>query len=357
MFKILERYIAKTLVLATALTTLIMSGILFLMTFLGELKNTGEGDYGFSQALIYVFMRMPGEIYRFTPMLILLGSIAGLSMLSRYRELAVMRASGFSIRQIIASVLVTAFLLTIGMGLMGEWWAPKLSYNAEINKENDKNRGQAVVTSAGIWLHVDNNFIHIDHVVGHELLRGVTRYQFDDNHHLEASYFAKTLTYENKEWIMNDVVKTTFYHDRTRSEAFPRANFNLKFNTNLLNVGLVDPNEMSLSRLARFSNYLDKNGLQSSEYRYEFWQRVLQPIASLIMVFLAIPFVLGTLTMSTFGWRMLIGVMMGFAFFISNAFLGQICIVYQVPAAFAALLPLIGFAIFGVFLSKRLIRR
>lgn len=240
MIKILERYIAKAVIYATAMTSLIIVGVLFLMTLLSELKNIGEGDYGFSQAVIFVLMRMPSELYQFSPMLILLGSIAGLSALTTYRELAVMRVSGFSVRQIIYSTLSAAFLLTMLIGIVGEWAAPKLNYIAEINKENDKNAGVAVVTSAGIWLHIDNNFIHVEHVVGRQLLEDVTRYEFDDKHRLLAAYYAKTLSYQHNKWVMNGVVKTTFYHDRTKSEAMPQSDWNVKFNTNLLNVGLMD---------------------------------------------------------------------------------------------------------------------
>lgn len=356
MLKILARYIAKTTIFATGFVALIIMGVLFLMTLLGELKNIGQGDYGLLQAIIYVFMRLPNEIYQFGPLLILLGSIIGLSILSSSRELAVMRASGFSIRQIITSVLSAALLLIVLLSLLGEFLAPNLSYRAEINKENAQNAGQAVVTAAGVWLHIDNNFIHIKHVVGRHLLEGVTRYEFDDKHHLLTAYYAKTLVYENNKWVMHDVVKTAFYNQRTKSVAMPTANWDLKINTNLLNVGLVDPNEMSLPKLAKFSRYLAQNGLQASEYQYEFWQRVFKPFASLIMIFLAIPFVLGALSAATLSWRLLMGIFVGFAFFISNAFLGQLCIVLQMPAFLAAALPLLLFAMLGFVLSNRLIR-
>lgn len=357
MMKILERYIAKAIMMATGLTALVITGILFLISLLNELKNVGEGDYGFYQALFYVCMRMPSELYQFSPMLILLGSITGLSILSAYREIIVMRVSGFSIRQIILSVITVSFMLILAIGLIGEGVAPKLSNLAETYKENDRNAGQAVVTTAGIWLHVDNNFIHIEHVVGHHLLEGVTRYQFDSQHHLQSTYYAKTLSYQNHQWIMNDVVKTTFYQDRTQSQAFSHSHWDVKFNPNLLNVGLIDPSQMTLPGLAKFAAYLEQNGLQANEYRYEFWQRVFQPLASLVMIFLAIPFVLGTLRASSLGFRLVVGILVGFAFFISNAFLGQVCVVYQVPAILAAFLPLFIFAIVGIFLSQRLLKQ
>lgn len=356
MIKILERYIAKTIIFATGIAALILISILFLLSLMGEAKSIGEGDYGFGQTVLYVLLRLPNDLYHFSPLFILLGSIIGLSMLASYRELAVMRSSGFSIRKIIGSVLSAALLLILLISLVGEYIGPGLSYKAFIHKENAKNAGQAVVTAAGTWIHIDNNFIHVQRMMGRERLYGVTRYQFDDQHHLQVAYYAKVLVFEDKRWLMKDGVKTTFYNERTKSQSFAEAPWDLKLNPNLLNIGLVDANEMSLSKLAKFSRYLEQNGLQASEYKFNFWQRIFQPIASIVMIFLAIPFVLGALSHSTMGWRIVIGILAGFAFFILNAMLGQLCVVYQIPPLFAALLPPLLFAIFGFLLSKQMIR-
>lgn len=356
MTTILQRYIARVIFAATGLASVIILGILALVIILRELKNLGEGDYGIGQAVLYVIFRLPNELYQFSPMLILLGTIIGLSVLSNHKELAVMRTAGFSMRRIMASVLSAALLLILTISVVGEWIGPELSYKAEVRKENAQNAGQAVVTAAGVWFHVDDNFIHVQRVVGRQLLEGVTRYQFDDKHRLQAAYYAKSMSYQNKQWQMHNVVKTTFYDERTKSQSFPHAAWDLKFNPTLLNVSLVEPNEMSLSKLSKLANYLEQNGLQSSEYRFDFWKRIFQPLASLVMVFLAIPFVLGTFSTSTLGRRILIGILVGFAFFILNAILAQLCIVFQLPAMLAAVLPAILFGMVGVYLSNRLIR-
>ncbi|MBX3708790.1 MAG: LPS export ABC transporter permease LptG [Gammaproteobacteria bacterium] len=357
MIKILERYIAKTIILTTGLVALIVMSVLFLMSLLGEVKSIGEGDYGLREVIFYVLLRLPSELYHFSPLLILLGSIIGLSILSSYRELSVMRSSGFSVRKIMMSVLSIALLLILCISFVGEWLGPRLSYEAVVRKENAKNSGQAVVTAAGIWLHIENNFIHVRQIVDRQLLNGVTRYQFDDNHHLKAAYYAEKLSLQNNHWRMSDVVKTTFYHQHTKSTSYPELEWDLKFNANLLNIGLIDPSEMSLFKLAKFAHYLQQNELQASEYQFNFWQRVFQPVASLVMIFLAIPFVLGAFSTSAMGLRIIIGILTGFAFFILNAMLGQLCVVYQIPAILAALLPPVIFAAFGVILSNKLIRR
>ena len=357
MITILERYIAKTITLATAMVALIIMGVLFVMSLLNEAKSLGTGDYGLGDTVLFVLAHLPNDLYHFSPLIILLGSIIGLSILSSYRELAVMRASGFSTRKIIYSVLSAALFLILLISVIGEWLGPGLSYKAVLYRENAKHGDQVVATASGVWLHIDNNFIHINTVMDRQLLQGVTRYQFDDDRILKAVYYAKSLSSENNEWIMKDGVKTSFYPDRIKSQSFARAPWNLKFNSNLLSIGLVEPSELSLPKLSKFTRYLEQNGLQSSEYRYNFWQRIFQPFASLVMIFLAIPFVLGALSTSSMGWRIIMGVLMGVVFFILDAMLGQLCIVYQIPAAVAALLPALVFAGLGVVLSRRLVRR
>lgn len=357
MIRILDRYIARAVILSTLLAGLVITGILFLLSLLSELKSMGEGDYGLWQAVQFVVFRMPNQIYQFSPMLILLGSVIGLSTLSSHRELSVMRAAGFSTRQISQCVFKAALILILFLTAIGELVAPNLSYTAETKKENAQNAGQAVITASGVWFHVDNNFIHVDRVVRRQLLEGITRYQFDNEHRLQEAYYAKRLSYEDGRWTMYDVVKTLFYGDRTRSVAMPSMDWNLKLNLNLLNVGLVDPNEMTLGKLHRFSAYLKQNGLQASEYQYEYWQRIFKPFAALIMVMLAIPFVLGAFSTAPMGWRIVVGILVGFIFFISNSLLGELSIVYQVPPILAALFPLIIFFFIAFYLSKQLIRR
>lgn len=357
MLTILRRYIAKTILTSTGLVTLIIMAVSFVVILLGELKDIGEGDYSIPQAFVYVLTRLPNDIYLFSPMLVLIGSIVGLSILSSYRELAVMRASGFSIRDIMTSTFSAALVMIVAITLVGETVAPNLNHKAEIYKENAQHAGQTVVTASGAWFHVENNFIHVHRALGRRLLEGVTLYEFDAAHHLKVAYYAETMTLRDKQWVMNNVVMTQFFDDRTRSRAFTQVPWEIGFNANLLNVGQINPAEMTLPALLTFSNYLEKNGLQASEYRYSFWQRLFQPIASLIIVFLALPFVLSVMSTTAMGWRIVVGVLAGFGFYISNALLGQLCIVYQIPTMLAALLPLILFALCGVFISRRLIKQ
>src|SRR3990167_8409904 len=142
MISIFPRYIARTISMATALVALVITSVLFLILMLGELKNLGEGDYGILQMIWFVMLRLPNELYQFSPLLILLGCITGLGVLASHRELIVMRTAGFSIRQIMLSALSASLILMLSISLVGEWLGPTLSYKAEIGRENAQNADQ-----------------------------------------------------------------------------------------------------------------------------------------------------------------------------------------------------------------------
>lgn len=351
---LLQRYIAKSIILATLLVMAIVLGLAFFINLLSELRDIGVGDYGFFQAAMHALLELPYNIYVFFPMLVLLGGLLGLSMLASHQELIVMRVSGVSIQKITAAVFAAAiFLIVIGM-IIGEIIAPRTHYLADLHKSTDQSGGQAVITAAGLWIHEGNSFVHIDRVMAHQHLEGVTRYEFDNQHRLLASYFAKTMDYSKGHWKLHDLVKTTFNGDRTSSQQLTEATWDLTLNPNVLSIGLLEPEEMPLTKLSNFTQHLKKNGLQATEFQFSFWKRVLQPLTILVMLFLAVPFVFTAPRSINLGWQMVLGVVTGFVFYILDSMLGQLSIVYQLPPFFAALLPILLFAGLGYYLMLRI---
>lgn len=351
---ILHRYIAKTVMLTSLVVILTVLGLSFFIGLLGELRDIGTGDYGFSQAFLHVVLKLPHDLYQFFPMLILLGGVLGLGVLSTRYELVAMRTSGVSLRRVILAVLSAALVLIIFATLLGECVAPRAIYIADKRKESAENNGQAVATTSGVWVHEGNNFLHIDRVMGHKHLQGVKRFEFDNQHRLLAAYYAEKLDFEDGRWQLHDLVKTTFSKDKTESQQLANSTWDLELNPNLLNVGMVEPEELTLSSLVNYSQHLTENGLQATRFQFEFWKRFFQPITTLVMILLAIPFVFAAPRSLTMSWRIMFGAIMGFAFYILNAFLGQVSIVYQVSPMIAAILPTLLFGVLGLgFMVKQ----
>lgn len=353
--KIIQRYIVKSVMTSTLLIFLIVMALTFVMGMLRELHSLGEGEYGFIQVVLHELLMLPHDIYQFFPMLVLLGGVLGLGALVSSHELMVMRAAGVSMQRIIVSVIVAALLLILIATTMGELLAPRANFIAEKQKSLAQTAGQTVMTTSGIWVHEGNNFIHIDRVIGRHQLQGVTRYEFDDKHQMLATYYAKSLDFKNGQWLAYDLNKTLVGQDKTESQHQDVSEWNLKLTPNLLSVGMIEADSMSLQKLNQYTEYLLENRLESSAFQLAFWQRIFQPLTTLVMILLAIPFVFVAPRSTTMGKRILLAVVLSFIFYVLNAFFGEFSIVYRFPPLMAALLPTLLFIAAGsiwVFRSR-----
>ena len=110
---------------------------------------------------------------------------------------------------------------------------------------------------------------------------------------------------------------------------------------------------MTLLGLHTYVNYLKANGLRATNYQLSFWKRIFQPFATLVMIFLAVPFIFGPLRTVTMGMRILAGISVGFCFYILNQFFGPLSTLFQISPIIGACLPTIVFIFAGFWLLAR----
>ena len=328
-------------------------GLTIFINLIKEISAIGTGAYGIWGALEYVILDLPKTTYSFFPMATLIGVLLGLSLLAHHSELIILRASGVSIARISWAVIKAAILLLIAATLLGEWLAPIAEHTAENRKAILTSHGQAIVTGRGIWIRDGHNILNIQTVIGATHIRSINRYVFDNNRNLIRASHAESGVYHHGLWIMKNIDTSYITPTAIHSEHNAIGNWHLSLDPTLLRISVADPDEMSLLQLHDYIRYLDKNNSNSAIYALAFWQRILQPLATLIMVWLAIPFVFGSLRSMTMGLRIMLGIIVGFAFFILNEFFGPFSIVYQWPPLLAALLPIVLFAMAAYFLQRR----
>ena len=96
---LLDRYVIRALLggAALVLTVLIALGALFL--FANQQDDIGVGTYSAIDALWFVLLNLPQQLYEFMPIGVMIGALLGLGALARGSELTVMRAAGISVTQ------------------------------------------------------------------------------------------------------------------------------------------------------------------------------------------------------------------------------------------------------------------
>ncbi len=351
--KQLTRYIGIHIIAATLIVALLVVGLVFLFTLVGELGSLGHGDYNLWQAIQYILLAAPLQFYQLYPMVSLVGSLMALGMLASRSELTVMRAAGYSIAQITHDVLLSGTLLLVLITALGELWVPTALQTAHTEKIRAINGESALHTESGIWMRDRSNFLHIQTVYPDRHLAGLTRYQFNDQGQLIAVSHIDEARYAHKEWTLKGITKTVMDPNGIRVEttATQQADFNLY--PDLFAETQVDSTTLSLSKLWEYVVFQKKSHQPAASDAYTFWRRILQPFSTLVMMFLAVPFVFGSLRSVTIGLRMVCGMVLGGSFYLLNQFLGPLSLVYQVPAWIAASIPTVLFIIIGAFLMRQ----
>lgn len=351
--KIINRYIARTVLSSIALVTLVLMALEMFILFVAELDNLGQGDYNFGSALVYVLLQMPYQVYLFFPVATLLGCLIGLGTLASSSELIAMRAAGTTVFQIIMAVWMGAVVLVIGVSVFGETVMPHWVRMSLERKMTLTSGGQAVRTQYGTWLKKDNNFIHVDEILPDYHLKQVQQYQFDAEHHLTLSRSIQDIEYINGQWMMFNMKESRLSKTHIKTDEVAQAPWDVNLSVGLLGLTNVQPDEMNLRELHHYIEIERQEHQLLGNYELAYWQRWFQPIVSGIMIFLAIPCIFGPLRESSTGARIVLGTMFGFGFHMLNKFFGSASLVYQFSPIIGAAGPSIVFILIAIWMMRR----
>jgi len=102
---------------------------------------------------------------------------------------------------------------------------------------------------------------------------------------------------------------------------------------------LVNPQSLSGRGHVSYIGYLKRNSLDANRYETELWYRISRTTAVVIMPLLALAFVFGSLRTGGAGARLMIGVVIGLAYYLASEMLANSGQVYSLNPAVSAWLP------------------
>lgn len=352
--RILDRYIATSVIWATGLVVLVLVGMSSFIAFITELPSIGVGHYGILSVFAYVGLQMPSQGYQLFPVAGFLGSLIGLGRLAGTSELIIMRAAGISISRIAWAVVKAASLMLVIVTLVGEWPALTWQYQAMQLKEKQIQHKIDPWSTQDLWLHRGNTFVHVGAILSNTEIQDVERFDFDSQNHLLSSSFAERGLLKNGVWQLQRVSATALTPERTTVTFDEERPLGFTFQPDLGKKKIQkDSSQQTMVGLWRDIQYRRQAGLLSNELESIFWTRLLQPLTTVLMICLGVPFIFGSLRSASMSARMLTGIIVGFIFYMLNQFLGPIALLYQWPGWIAGALPtLFFFLMYGIFLSR-----
>ncbi|ADU67864.1 LPS export ABC transporter permease LptG [Pantoea sp. At-9b] len=356
MFKVLDRYIGKTIFNTIMMTLFMLVSLSGIIKFVDQLRKTGQGAYTALDAGYYTLLSVPKDIEIFFPMAALLGALLGLGNLAQRSELVVMQASGFTRMQVALAVMKTAIPLVLLTMAIGEFVAPQGEQMARNYRAQQLYGGALVSTQNGLWAKDGNSFIYIERIKGDNQIDGVSIYNFSEQRRLLSVRYAATATWDNakKLWVLSQVDESDL---KDAKQITGSQSLSGEWKTNLtpdkLGVVALDPDALSIRGLYNYSKYLKQSGQEAGRYQLNMWSKIFQPLSVAVMMLMALSFIFGPLRSVSMGVRVVTGISFGFLFYVLDQIFGPLSLVYGIPPILGAVLPSAAFFAISLFLMLK----
>jgi lipopolysaccharide export system permease protein len=288
------------------------------------------------------------------PIAALIGSLLGLGALASSSEIIVMRSAGLSISELSGMVALSGLVMLIFTGLLGEFIGPPLEFyarnmraEARYPQDDDRLGNEAWVKDGDVYLHLER--VNPDFDFG-----SLYMYKFDGDRLASIAVAGNAAIDANDNWILEDLRETEFRSDGVQVTQTSRSIESFEVDSGLLGSSLAKPLSLSARELLSYINYLERNSLDATRYETEFWFRISRTSTILIMPILALAFVFGSLRSGSAGGRLMIGVVIGLAYYLASETLANSGQVFDLNPLFVTWAPSITLAAITFFALSRI---
>lgn len=315
----LTAYLAKTFIVRI-IAVLVMLVLVLLM--LDLLSNTGKvlaaPGNGQAEVLEYASLRAPQLISRFLPYSVLLASILTLATLNQNSEVIAMKAAGLSAHQVLAPLLLTAL---VASGLSFAFNERVLTRaNATLSAWQANNYTKMPVASgakANVFVTDGTNILYAVNANGtgpSMTLEGVTYYTRAPSGAIAIETRAARATYASPGWKLIDA--TQFEVATAESARLPSVVLGKDLTPEQIDLGSVNPDGQSLWQLSRSIADYREAGRRTAELEAKWWHKISGPLSAALMPLLGAVAAFGLARSGQLFLRAVIGMALGFAYFV-----------------------------------------
>lgn len=337
---LLSAYMMRMILASTALVLVVLLALAGLFEFIGELDDV-KGDYQTPQVILFTALRLPNLAFEMLPVAALIGSLLGLGALAGNSEIIVMRSAGLSVTRLASMVAVSGAVLLVLTGLLGEFIGPPLDFYArdmrmEARYQKDDDLGNDA------WVKDGPVYLHLERVNSEFEFGSIFLFRFDDENKLASIAQAANSGIDDEDnWILENLRETRFKDDGIQVVESSVAVESFEVNAELLGNSLAKPLSLSARGLLVYIDYLKRNNLDASQYESEIWYRASRTLTVLVMPILSLAFVFGSLRSGGAGGRLMIGVVVGLAYYLASETLANSGQVFDLNPAIVNWLPLL----------------
>lgn len=339
MIRSLDWYIAKEVIKGSLIAVLILLTLLTFFSFADELGDVGKGNYGIRQIIKYLALTLPRNFYELLPPASLVGSLVTLGGLANNRELVAMQAAGVSRARIVASVLLGGLVLLVLSVMIGELIAPPSERAAQNFKSIAQSNQVTSRSRYGFWVRDGDVFINIRAMNQQDRLGDISIYDVNDQKQLIKATHAKSAVHDGLRWNLKEIRTSLFQEGQVSTDRQDEADWSSVLAPELLNAFVIRPENLSALELYNYIGYLRDNSQQSLIVEQAFWGRLVNPLVTLVMLMVAVPFVLTIRREIGTGQRIVAGVVIGLGFHLFDKMFGHLGLIYEFNPVFSVSFP------------------
>ncbi|MDO8959853.1 MAG: LPS export ABC transporter permease LptG [Rhodocyclaceae bacterium] len=330
--KVYERHLAREIYSATLLVLAAFLSLFAFFDLIQEMAEVGKDTYQFHHAIAYVALTLPGRAYEIFPIAVLIGSLYALTLLARHSEITVLRASGLSTGELLLTLAKIGVAFVALTFVLGEFVAPPAERAAQQLRLTAMSKLVGQEFRSGLWVKDGLSFINVREVLPDASLRKIRVYGFDEMYRLRSISEAEEGRFlPPNHWRLANVVKTEFDVEPGKERAQVTRQDELVWQSalspDILAVLLVVPERMSLVNLYQYIRHLSDNQQKTQRYEIALWKKLIYPLATLVMMALALPFAYTHGRMGAVSIKVFAGVMLGILFHMLNGLFAHLGVI------------------------------
>ncbi|MES2493681.1 MAG: LPS export ABC transporter permease LptG [Pseudomonadota bacterium] len=315
----LTLYLAKQFVTRIIGVLLMLVLVLQMLDLLSEsgdiLSYPGNGE---AQLWTYVSLRTPQLIARFLPYSVLLATILTLATLNQNSEVIAMKASGLSAHQVLAPLLITAMVVSAISFAFNERVVTRASATLKAWQANDWGPipRQADVRS-NVYLRDGPNILLAQTITGRGdaiRMEGVTWYRRDAKMMIVEQIRAPRAVYARPGWKLEQPVR--FDVQSTSVIPLGAATVAQGLTPGQVDLTNTQADGQNLVALGKTIDALEAAGRNSRELQGQWWHKLSGPLAAMLMPLLGAVAAFGLARSGQLLIRAVIGMALGFSYFV-----------------------------------------
>ena len=317
--KTLTTYLAKMFVVRILAVLVMLVLVLMMLDLLSTsgkiLAAEGNGD---AELWTYVSLRIPQLIARFLPYSVLLATLITLVTLNQNSEVVAMKAAGLSAHQVLAPLLLTALAVAFVSFAFNERVVTRATATLKAWEANEYGPVPKESSArSNVYLSDGSDVLSAASLSGagdNISMSGVTWYRRADNGLIVEQARAPRATFASPGWKLEEA--EVFDVETATSKTVASRTVAAGVTPEQIELESVDPDAQGFFELSRSIEAYEAAGRRSNELRAKWWHKISGPLSALLMPLLGAVAAFGLARSGQVFVRAIIGMALGFAYFV-----------------------------------------